>query len=327
MSSPSSAAAAAWSWSWSAAKRSPTRCSDAALRSPRRCRSRAQIAAALEAAHERGLVIATSSRPTSRSRLAARSRCSTSVWQRADADRPGWRHAVHAHDSEQGVVMGTAPYMSPEQARGAQVDRRSDVWAFGCVLYEMLSGRLAFNGGSHSDIIAAILGEDPDCSGAAAATRRRRVRAADLRAVLTKDVRRRFRDVGDARLELEDLPAIELDRRSASARGGSRPARRNSMAVVPRYSRVGALLGGALGRRGVVACVTACISQARCKFADDVAGRGAARRHGRSAKSRWRPMAAMSSMSAARGSTTQLLMRSARFGATASPLQRHVRTR
>ena len=59
-------------------------------------------------------------------------------------------------------MIGTAPYMSPEQARGAPVDRRTDIWAFGCVLFEMLTGRLAFDGNTRSDIVAGILEKEPD---------------------------------------------------------------------------------------------------------------------------------------------------------------------
>ena len=61
-----------------------------------------------------------------------------------------------------GVILGTAAYMSPEQARGKTVDKRTDIWAFGCVLFEMLTGRQAFGGETVSDIIAAILSRSPD---------------------------------------------------------------------------------------------------------------------------------------------------------------------
>ena len=61
-----------------------------------------------------------------------------------------------------GMILGTAAYMSPEQARGKAVDRRADIWAFGCVLYEMLTGRRAFAGETVTDIIAAVLKNEPD---------------------------------------------------------------------------------------------------------------------------------------------------------------------
>ena len=66
------------------------------------------------------------------------------------------------HATQEGMILGTATYMSPEQARGLPVDKRTDIWAFGCVLYEMLSGRKAFNGETVTDCLAAIVGQDPD---------------------------------------------------------------------------------------------------------------------------------------------------------------------
>jgi serine/threonine protein kinase len=66
------------------------------------------------------------------------------------------------HATQEGMILGTATYMSPEQARGLPVDKRTDIWAFGCVLYEMLSGRKAFNGQTVTDCLAAIVGQNPD---------------------------------------------------------------------------------------------------------------------------------------------------------------------
>jgi eukaryotic-like serine/threonine-protein kinase len=100
-----------------------------------------------------------------------------------------------------GVIMGTAAYMSPEQARGRPVDKRSDIWAFGCVLYEMLTGRLAFPGETLSDTIVAILDRDPDWS--ALPTGVPAIVTRLLRRCLEKDARKRLRDIGDARLDLE----------------------------------------------------------------------------------------------------------------------------
>ena len=103
--------------------------------------------------------------------------------------------------TERGVLLGTAPYMSPEQARGQAVDKRADIWAFGCVLYELLTGRKAFRGDTTSDTLAAILEREPDWTALPDATPAR-VREL-LRRCLTKNLSRRLRDVGDATLDLD----------------------------------------------------------------------------------------------------------------------------
>jgi serine/threonine-protein kinase len=103
----------------------------------------------------------------------------------------------------QGVLLGTAAYMSPEQAKGKPVDRRADIWAFGCVLYEMLAGKMAFHGDSVTDTLAAVIRGDPDWSLLPAATPPH-VRVL-LRRCLQKDGRQRLRDIGDARIALEEV--------------------------------------------------------------------------------------------------------------------------
>ena len=100
-----------------------------------------------------------------------------------------------------GTILGTAAYMSPEQARGKAVDRRTDIWSFGCVLYECLTGRQAFEGETVSDIIAAILKERIDWDALPADTPPR-VREL-LHRCLERDPRQRLRDIGEARLVLE----------------------------------------------------------------------------------------------------------------------------
>src|SRR5262245_8777279 len=115
-----------------------------------------------------------------------------------------------------GVVLGTAVYMSPEQARGHVVDKRTDIWAFGCVLYEMLTGRVAFAGATVSDIIGAILRADPDWDALPPSTPAH-VRVL-LQRCLEKDARRRLRDIGDARIEL-DQPGAQLPASGAVAVG------------------------------------------------------------------------------------------------------------
>ena len=104
--------------------------------------------------------------------------------------------------SRDGVIAGTVAYMSPEQSRGRPVDKRTDIWAFGCVLYQMLTGRPAFPGETSPDTAAAVLQQDPDWTLLPARTPTGISRL--LRRCLEKDARRRLRDIGDARLEIED---------------------------------------------------------------------------------------------------------------------------
>ncbi|MDZ4803844.1 MAG: protein kinase [Candidatus Eisenbacteria bacterium] len=129
-----------------------------------------------------------------------------------------------------GVILGTAAYMSPEQARGRTLDRRTDIWSFGCVLYECLSGRSLFAGETVSDTIAKILEREPDWSALPARTPER-VREL-LRRCLEKDPKKRRRDAGEIRHELDEILAGGLSASgsavpaaAAASRGGSRSAR------------------------------------------------------------------------------------------------------
>ena len=110
---------------------------------------------------------------------------------------------ITADMTRAGTLLGTAPYMSPEQARGQVVDRRADIWAFGCVLYEMLTGRRAFVGGTATEILARILERDPEWEALPAdvPTPLRRL----VERCLEKDPKRRLRDAGDLALALEDV--------------------------------------------------------------------------------------------------------------------------
>ena len=101
-----------------------------------------------------------------------------------------------------GVIMGTAAYMSPEQAKAKPVDRRSDIWAFGCVLYEMLSGQKAFDGETVSDVLAAVIMKDPDWTALPQTTPVSIERL--VRRCLVKDPKQRLRDIGDARIAIEE---------------------------------------------------------------------------------------------------------------------------
>ncbi|MBI5169117.1 MAG: protein kinase [Candidatus Eisenbacteria bacterium] len=130
-----------------------------------------------------------------------------------------------------GMILGTAAYMSPEQARGKPVDRRADIWSFGCVLFECLTGRQAFEGETVSDLIASILKGTIEWDALPAATPPR-VRTL-LERCLERDARQRLRDIGEARLVLEQPGSAE-----APAAAPAVPAR----APLP----IAALVGGAL---------------------------------------------------------------------------------
>ena len=101
-----------------------------------------------------------------------------------------------------GLILGTAAYMSPEQARGRAVDKRADIWAFGVLLFEMLTGRRLFEGETVSDTLAAVLKTEPDW-GALPASTPHAVREL-LRRCLERDAKLRLRDIGEARVALGD---------------------------------------------------------------------------------------------------------------------------
>jgi Tol biopolymer transport system component len=153
--------------------------------------------------------------------------------------------AVQAATSA-GVILGTAAYMSPEQARGRPVDRRTDIWSFGCVLYECLTGRPLHSGETVSDLIARILEREPDWKALPPATpaRLRELIARCLR----KDARERLRDIGDARIELAEI----------RARGADAPAPVATAAAPARPGREWLL--GAIAAIAVLAAVAAVIA-------------------------------------------------------------------
>ena len=150
-----------------------------------------------------------------------------------------------------GVILGTAAYMSPEQARGRAVDRRSDIWAFGAVLFEMLSGRPLFTGETLTDVLAAVLTREPEWEALPPATPPRV--AALLRRCLERDPRRRLQAIGEARLALE--PGFGAHETAAAAavpapsRGGLSWPAALGVALLGAAAGVAALLFLAPGRK------------------------------------------------------------------------------
>ena len=150
--------------------------------------------------------------------------------------------ATGTHD---GIILGTAAYMSPEQARGRSVDKRSDVWALGCVLYELLTGRRAFDRETVSDTLAAILEREPDWQRLPAPTPASIRRL--LQRCLEKDVGRRLRDLGDACLEIDDA-ITRLRSRSLLRRLVERGRERRTTATIGIIVVSAAVLVGLLWR-------------------------------------------------------------------------------
>jgi len=141
-----------------------------------------------------------------------------------------------------GALLGTAAYMSPEQARGKPLDRRTDIWSFGCVLYEALTGRKAFEGETVTDVLAAIVKGEPRWERLPSSTPAQVEEL--LRRCLQKERNQRLRDIGDARLELEEAirrPAAPTDRRPPTE------GRKRLAAIAVITAAIALSLGAALG--------------------------------------------------------------------------------
>jgi serine/threonine protein kinase len=172
-----------------------------------------QIGAALEAAHERGII----HRDIKPANVKVTDETTVKVLDfglaKVFVDETPESDLSHSptlvKGTQAGVILGTAAYMSPEQAKGKVVDKRSDNWAFGCVLFEMITGKQSFSGETLTDILASVVRAEPDWSALPAGTPEAIRRL--LRRCLTKDPKQRLRDIGEARITIESFLAGKSD--------------------------------------------------------------------------------------------------------------------
>src|SRR6202049_3974799 len=172
-----------------------------------------QIAEALQAAHEKGIIhrdlkpANVKGTPESKVKVLDFGLAKAFAGDTGNDD-PSNSPTLSAAATMQGTILGTAAYMSPEQARAKAVDKRTDIWAFGCVLYELLAGRQAFQGETTTEILAAVLRGEPDWQ-ALPETTPLSIRAL-LRRCLQKEMNQRAWDAGGARIEIEEALAAPV---------------------------------------------------------------------------------------------------------------------
>ena len=230
-----------------------------------------QIADALDAAHEKGIVHRdlkpANVKITPNDIVKVLDFGLARTYASAEADGQTWSPAITMDGS---TIIGTAAYMSPEQARGQVVDKRTDVWAFGCVLYELLSGRMAFAGATVPDTLSAVLHREPDWS--ALPVDLPPAVTTLLRRCLEKDVRQRRRDIGDVRGELDDAIAQSVHEAPSDVGARRAPARRAPRMTLAVAAVIAAAALGAVVAQWWFAAAPAVESEARFKRITNAVG-------------------------------------------------------
>src|SRR6266852_4564943 len=192
-----------------------------------------QIAAALEAAHERSII----HRDIKPANVKVTDDATVKVLDfglaKVFVDETPEADLSHSptliRGTQAGMILGTAAYMSPEQAKGKPVDKRSDIWAFGCVLFEMLTGKQSFSGETLTDILASVVRAEPDWNLLPASTPDAIRRL--LRRCLTKDPKQRLRDIGEGRIAIESFLAGKSEETTLTTGKESPPQRKTLLWV------------------------------------------------------------------------------------------------